>query len=263
MACFNNHGKASLQGGFRQKDSCDCVLYHCLAAVSAPRCAGAENVTRSSVSYPDWPAFSAACTELSSVNRGKRPLSNIVVDFCSSFLLKDRVAVHPENLVDTTHAKTLTWQRKFCMRTQLDTFVHSSNDVCLCQELVRDELSRSFSDSECDSPSCYCGDLGHVLHVTNSPLRRYCTQVVHVVDDFRFLRVSFCSNFRIGVVEFLQVRRHQDRVTHNVTIVHVPPVRQASFFLQSTTWIVSSGEFSRITQLKIGDSLHSDCVFSL
>ena len=97
----------------------------------------------------------------------------------------------------------------------------------------------------------------------NFPLRWCCTQVLHVVNHFRFLWVSFCSNFRLGAVEFMHVRRHQGRVTLDVTIIHVPQVRQASIFLQSMSWIVSSGEFFRSNQLKIGDSLHPDCVFSL
>ena len=37
----------------------------------------------------------------------KRPLSNLSVGSCTSLLLQDRVAVHPENVVDTTDAKTL------------------------------------------------------------------------------------------------------------------------------------------------------------
>ena len=163
----------------------------------------------------------------------KRSLSNLVVDFSGSFLLQDRMTVHSETFAD---------ESKFCLRvlTQLDTFVHSSNDVRLCQALVLDELSKSHGDSECDASSGYCGD--HVLHVLIFPLRRCCTRVVHVVIDFRFQRGSF-----IGVVEFMQVRRHQDRVTHDVTIIHVPLIRQASIFLQRVPRVVGSGELSRTT----------------
>ena len=58
------------------------------------------------------------------------------------------------------------------------------------------------------------------------------------------MRVSFRSNFGIGDLEFLQVRRHQDRVTQNVAVVHVPQVRQASVFLQRVLRVVGSGDFS-------------------
>ena len=79
-----------------------------------------------------------------------RPLSNLVVDFCSSFLLQDRVAVHTENVVHTTDAKTLTQDSKFRLRVlrQLNMLVHCPNDICLGQELVRNELSKSHSDCE-------------------------------------------------------------------------------------------------------------------
>ena len=72
----------------------------------------------------------------------ERPLSNLVLNFSGSLLLRDRVAVHSQNVIDATDAKTFAKDSKFCLRvlTQLDTFVHGSNDVCLGQELVRNEL---------------------------------------------------------------------------------------------------------------------------
>ena len=60
---------------------------------------------------PDW----AECSLLRTVLRESREeplkghLSNLVVDFSSPFLLQDCVAVHPEGVVDTAHAKTLAW----------------------------------------------------------------------------------------------------------------------------------------------------------
>ena len=104
---------------------------------------------------------------------------------------------------------------KFRLRVlaELNTFVHRPDDVCLGQELVRDELPRSHGNSECDASSSNCGDVDHVLNVADPPLRRWCNQVVHEVNDLRFLWCSFRSNFRIGVVEFVQVRRDQDRAT--------------------------------------------------
>ena len=94
-----------------------------------------------------------------------------------------------ERWVDTGDAKTFAWESNLCLLvlTQLNTFVHSSDDVGLGQELVRNELSGSHSSSERGTSSSRFGDPGHVLHVINSPLKRCCTRVVHVIDDVRFL----------------------------------------------------------------------------
>ena len=131
-------------------------------------------------------------------------------------------------------SRTLSEDGKFRLQVlaKLNAFVHCSNDVCLAQELVRDVLMRSDSDSECDASSGNCGDSGHVLHVADPPHRRFCIQVVHVADDFCFLVVPLLPDFGVGDVEFLQERRHQDRVTHGVAVMHVPQVCQASFLLQ-------------------------------
>ena len=114
-----------------------------------------------------------------------------------------------------------------------------------------------------DASSSGCGDFGHVLHVADPPLKRRCIQVIHAVDDFCFLWVPLRSDFGVGDVEFLQARRHQDWVTQNVTIVHVPKVRQASILLQHAPRIVGSGEFLWATQQKSGCLLQSDCVLCL
>ena len=87
------------------------------------------------------------------------------------------------------------------------------SNVCFSQDLLRDILSGSDSDSECDASSGNCGDFGHVLHVADPPLRRRCIQVVRVVDDFCFLKVPLRSDFGVGDVEFLQERRHQEGAT--------------------------------------------------
>ena len=57
---------------------------------------------------------------------------------------------------------------------------------------------------------------------------RSCIQVFHVVNDLRFLWGSFRFNFGSGGIEIVQVGRHQDRVTQDVTMIHVPKVREAS-----------------------------------
>ena len=73
----------------------------------------------------------------------RRPLPNCIQDFGSSFLLKNCVTVHSADVVDSTDAKTLAEKGKFCLRvlTQLKAIMHCSNDVCLGQELVHDDLS--------------------------------------------------------------------------------------------------------------------------
>ena len=60
----------------------------------------------------------------------ERSPSNLVVDFSSSFLLQDRVAVHSQNVVDATDTKTFASEGNFCLRllAQLNAFVHCSND---------------------------------------------------------------------------------------------------------------------------------------
>ena len=102
--------------------------------------------------------------------------------------------------------------------------MHCADDICLAQELVRDELPRPDSNSECDATGGNCGGLGQAPHVANFPLRRCCFQVVHTV--FRMTSV-FRSDSGIGNVEVLQKRQW---VAHDVTVVHVPLIREALRF---------------------------------
>ena len=53
-----------------------------------------------------------------------------------------------------------------------------------------------------------------------------------VVSNFCFQWVPLCSDSGVGDGEILQKRQHQDWVTDDVTVVHVPKVRQASVRLQ-------------------------------
>ena len=108
--------------------------------------------------------------------------------------------MYSQDVVGAADAQTFAEEGKFSLRVL--TFVHCSKDVCLGQELVRDVLLGSDRDSVCDASSGGCGDVGHVLHVINSPRRRCCIQVVHV-DDFYFLWVPLRSNLGVGDVEFL------------------------------------------------------------
>ena len=119
----------------------------------------------------------------------ERPLPNLDVDFCSPLFLEVHGAVFSQDAVAAANSHTLSEEGKFRLRVlaELHAFVHSSSDARFAQELVRDVLSRSDSDSECDAPCGICGDFVHVLHIADPPLRRHCIHDVHVVDDFCFL----------------------------------------------------------------------------
>ena len=60
--------------------------------------------------------------------------------------------MHSQEAVDAANSQTLSEEGKFRLRvlTQLESFVHGSNDVCLGQELVRDAERCSWS---CDALS--------------------------------------------------------------------------------------------------------------
>ena len=46
----------------------------------------------------------------------------------------------------------------------------------------------------------------------------------------------------VSDVEVLKERWHQDWVTHDVTVIHVPLIRRAFAFLQRVLWVVGTGE---------------------
>ena len=50
-------------------------------------------------------------------------------------------------------------------------FVHCSDDICLAQKLVREELPRPNSDSERDATEGNCRGFGQAAHVADSPLK--------------------------------------------------------------------------------------------
>ena len=108
---------------------------------------------------------------------------------------------------------------------------HCPSDVCLGHELVRNDRGHTATLSVV-LPAVTVETVASFRTSSILPFGRCCIQVSHETDDFRFLRVSFRSNFGIGVIEFVQVKRHQDGVTHDVTIIHVPKVRQTSLLLQ-------------------------------
>ena len=77
-----------------------------------------------------------ACCELSSV-----PRKSLSRDLCPT----SSCGRAPKDVVDTADAKTFAQESTFCLwvPAQLNTLMHSSNDVCFGQELVCDELPGS------------------------------------------------------------------------------------------------------------------------
>ena len=93
--------------------------------------------------------------------------------------------MNPLEVGDSANSQTLSEQDELRLRVlaELDTFMHCSNDVLLTQELVRDELPRFNSDSECDASSGDYRGFGH---------------------DFRLQWFPLCSDSGVGDVEVLQ-----------------------------------------------------------
>ena len=54
------------------------------------------------------------------------------------------------------------------------------------------------------------------------------------------LLVSFCTHFSVGCVGGLQMGKHQYWAAHDVTVIKVPKVCEASVFSQSMPWIICS-----------------------
>ena len=93
----------------------------------------------------------------------ERPLPDLVVDCRYTLFLQDCVAVNPQDVVDTTDPQTFSKEGELCLwvLAELDAFVHCSDDICLAQELVRDELPRSeVFLLKCALPPARRGDLG-------------------------------------------------------------------------------------------------------
>ena len=61
----------------------------------------------------------------------KESLPHLVEDFSSPLFLQDRVAVYSQDVVDAADSQTFSLESIFRLRvlTQLDTFVHNSNNV--------------------------------------------------------------------------------------------------------------------------------------
>ena len=83
--------------------SCIIAWVRGLVAVGAPRCAGAAMSRALLNPIPDWLALTVACVKLSCVKPGRRVRETTVQPrrrFQRLFLLQDRVAVHPQDVVD-------------------------------------------------------------------------------------------------------------------------------------------------------------------
>ena len=111
--CFENRGKASFRGSLRQKASCDCILDQCLDARlgcdDGSQVRWRRDVSRSLVTDSGLACVESALRHVVLCEAGKslsRALSNLVVDFSSSFPLQDHVAVHSEDVVDAADSQT-------------------------------------------------------------------------------------------------------------------------------------------------------------
>ena len=128
-----------------------------------------------------------ACDESSQVCKSSAVSHSLEpIHRCRPLFLQDFVAVNLQDVVDAADAQTFSKEGELCLRilAMLDAIVHCTDDFSLVQELVRDELPRSDSNSECDATVCNCRVLGQAPDVANFPLKRCCVQVVHVVDYF-------------------------------------------------------------------------------
>ena len=104
-------------------------------------------------------------------------------------------------------------------------------------------------------PSVTAEVFGHVPHVTNSPLKWRCIQIVHVVNDFCFQWGSAPLRlWRWRRRNPAEEGRHQDWVAHDVTVFHVPLIRQASVFLQHVLGIMGTSVLSGSPSLKFADA---------
>ena len=73
--------------------------------------------------------------------------------------------------------------------------------------------------------------------------------------------MSLCSNFSVGCVERMQMEKHQDGVTQDVTATKAPEICKAYVFLQGMPWVVCSDELFQASKLKVVDTMHSAALF--
>ena len=130
-----------------------------------------------------------------------------------------------------------------------------SDDVCFGQELVRDELTGSQSNSECVAPGDHCGDRVQQAHLTDFLLGRGRVQVRQIENNFCFLWSR--SKFIVGSIKCFSEGWHQDRLTEDVTIVDAQLICQASVFLKKNmSRVISTDVLVWSTQLKFWIFFH-------
>ena len=109
---------------FRQKASCDCILYQRLNArhgcCETSQVCWSRDVSRSFV--PDSGLASTEIRLRHTVLREtweepfERPLPNLIVDFRRPLFLEDCVAVYSQDVVDAADSHTLSEEGKFRLR---------------------------------------------------------------------------------------------------------------------------------------------------
>ena len=105
----------------------------------------------------------------------ERPLPNPVVDFCSPLFLKNCVAVYSQDVVDAADSHDLSEEGNFRLRVlaELDASVHCSTDVSFAQELVREVLSRSDSESSVKLPAVTVVCTSPIIHSEGAASRSF------------------------------------------------------------------------------------------
>ena len=126
----------------------------------------------------------------------ERPLPDLVVDLCSPPFLQDCVAVNADSQ-DYLGGRTpyADLGRAGRARARMTSALLSGWSVINCRDPTA-------------TPSVMLPSV--TAEVFNSSLGWRCIQVVHVVDDFCFQRISLSSDSSIGDVEVLEKRQHQD-----------------------------------------------------
>ena len=82
--------------------------------------------------------------------------------------------------------------------TKPSTLVHHSQNVCFCDELIFDALSRPHCNSQgCVTAGC-CGDCGQGVNFSDSPFWISVVQVWIVVGDFCVVSISFCISLALA-----------------------------------------------------------------
>ena len=145
-------------------------LLSSLAGTTAPRFAGRATATDLLQPIPAKPAPSVACCALSSDHPGKASPVTAAPLRRRSGLMFPRTE-SSEDAIDPSDSQAVTNEGELGLWSvaQLNALVHCSSDVCFCQELVCDVLSRPHCDSQGRIAVCCRGDCGLSADVSDSP----------------------------------------------------------------------------------------------